>query len=137
MLYALEIPEVRMRGVTRGGELRDFRYLDVWHKAHAFTLKVYTMTETFPKAETFGLAATLRRGAAHLTMKIAEGSGQDAQADFIRCMQQARTMGVEVEYQMLLSRDLQFIETESYQVLQDQLIEVRRMLSGLMKAVPV
>jgi four helix bundle protein len=46
-------------------------------------------------------------------------------------------MGMEVEYQLLLSRDLQFIEAESYQVLQDQLIEVRRMLSGLMKAVPV
>ncbi len=113
--------------------MRDFRYLDVWHKAHAFTLKIYGITEGFPRTETFGLAATLRRGSAQLTMKIAEGAGQDVHPEFVRCMQQARTMGVEVEYQLLLTRDLHFIEPPAYDALQHQLIEVRKMLSGLMK----
>ncbi len=113
--------------------MRDFRYLDVWHKAHAFTLKIYVMTETFPKSETFGLAAALRRGSAQLTMKIAEGAGQDLPSEFARCMPQARTMGVEVEYQLLLARDLQFIEPATYDASQHQLIEVRKMLSGLLK----
>jgi four helix bundle protein len=117
--------------------VRDFHNLAVWTKAHAFTLNIYRTTESFPKTETFGLAATLRRRAADLAMKIAEACGQDGEIEFRKCLQQARAIGVEVEYQLLLSRDLQFIEAESYQVLQDQLIEVRRMLSGLMKAVPV
>jgi len=57
--------------------MRDFRNIDAWHKTHAFTLRVYLITENFPKAETYGLAATLRRGAAQITMKIAEGCGKD------------------------------------------------------------
>jgi len=117
--------------------MQDFRNLDVWKKAHNFTLKIYQVTETFPKIETFGLAAMLRKGSSQIAMKIAEGCGQGTDGALASCLKQARGMGMEVEYQLLLSRDLQFIEAESYQVLQDQLIEVRRMLSGLMKAVPV
>jgi len=113
--------------------LRDFRYLDVWHKAHAFTLNVYRISETFPKTETFGLAATLRRGAAHLTMKIAEGCGRDEHAEYIHALQQARAMGVEIEYQLLLARDLQFLEPATYDSLQHDVIEVRKMLSGVIK----
>jgi len=53
------------------------------------------------------------------------------------CLRQARAIGMDTDYQLLLSRDLHFIEPNIYQTLQDQLVEVRRMLSGLMKAMPV
>ena len=114
--------------------MRDFRHLDVWHKAHAFTLDAYRITENFPKSETFGLANSLRRGAANLTMKIAEGCGRDAIPDYVGCLQQARGMGMEVEYQLLLAHDLQFIERTAYEGLQHQVIEVRKMLTGVIKA---
>lgn len=117
--------------------MRDFRKLDVWNRSHCFTLSIYKITESFPKAETFGLAATLRRRSADITMKIAEASGQDTEVDFRRHLQQARAICMEVDYQLLLSHDLHFIESDVYRTLQDQLVEVRRMLSGLMKAVPV
>ena len=113
--------------------MRDFRYLDAWHKAHAFTLNVYRISETFPKTETFGLAATLRRSSPHLTMKIAEACGRDEQDEYIRGLQQARAMGVEVEYQLLLARDLTFLEPATYDTLQHDVIEVRKMLSGVIK----
>jgi hypothetical protein len=67
--------------------MQDFHYLDVWHKAHAFTLNIYRITEAFPKVETFGLAASLRRGAAAISMKIAEGCGRDTNAEFVDCLQ--------------------------------------------------
>ena len=70
-----------------------------------------------------------------LTMKIAEGCGQDSDMDYVRCLKHSRAVGVEVEYQLLLARDLQFLDTPSYDSLQGQLIEVRRMLSGLLKSV--
>jgi four helix bundle protein len=113
--------------------MRDFRNLDVWRKAHIFTLDVHRVTESFPRTESFGLAATLRRGAANMTMKIAEGCGRDDDQEFIRSLQQARGLGMEVEYQLLLAHDLHFIEPASYEVLQGQVIEVRKMLSGFMK----
>ncbi len=114
--------------------MRDFRHLDVWHKAHAFTLATYRATEGFPKSETFGLVTTLRRGATNLTTSIAEGCGQDGNTDYLRCLQHARGLGVEIEYQLLLARDLHFLATESHDELQGQVVEVRRMLSGLLRS---
>ena len=105
----------------------------MWHKAHQFTLHVYRVTEGFPKIEAFGLAATLRRGLAQIAMKIAEGCGREEAGEFVRCLQQARGVGVEVEYQLLLSHDLRLIEPNDYAVLQEKLIEVRKMLSGFIK----
>jgi four helix bundle protein len=117
--------------------MQDFRNLAVWNKAHIFTLTIYRTTESFPKAETFGLASTLRRGTANVAMKIAEACGQDVSFEFNQRLQQARAICVEIEYQLLLARDLQFIEPVAYDALQHQLIEVRKMLSGLMKQASV
>jgi four helix bundle protein len=117
--------------------LRDFHYLDAWHKAHALTLAVYRVTETFPKTETFGLSATLRRGSAGIAMKIAEACGRDSHPDYISGLQQARGMGMEAEYQLLLARDLDFIEPAVHDALRHQVIEVRKMLTGLIKSQPV
>jgi four helix bundle protein len=120
-----------------GGVMRDFRNLDVWHKSHAFTLLVYQTTESFPKAETYGLSAGLRRLTAQMTMKIAEACGKDQDTDFKMGLSQARGMGLEVEYQLLLARDLQFMKSEDYESLCHRVIEVRRMLSGVMKTASV
>jgi four helix bundle protein len=102
--------------------MQRFQSLAVWQKAHAFTLAIYSATEQFPRAEAFGLAA-----------QIAEGCGQEGSTEFLRCLQHARGVAVEVEYLLLLARDLRFIEAPAYDTLQDQLIEVRKMLSGFMK----
>jgi four helix bundle protein len=117
--------------------VRDFRYLDAWHKAHAFTLRIYQCPESFPKNETFGLAATLRRSAAQFTMKIAESCGHDTPADYAEGLRRARAIGMEVEYQLLLARDLQFLKTDDYDALLGNVIEVRKMLSGLMKTASI
>jgi four helix bundle protein len=114
--------------------LRNFRYLDVWHKAHAFTLSIYRITQNFPKSETFGLSTILRRGSANIAMKIAEGCGHDDELGYVQCLQHSRGIGMEVEYQLLLARDLQFIEPPTYETLQDELIQVRKMLTGLIKS---
>lgn len=117
--------------------MQPFRNLAAWEKSHDLTLRVYRISESFPKTETFGLAATLRRGSAQLSMKIAEACGQDTSTDFVSCLRQARGIGMEVEYQLLLARDLQFMKPADYDTLQNQVIEVRKMLSGLMKTAAV
>jgi four helix bundle protein len=114
--------------------LRDFRHLEAWHKAHAFTLAIHRITETFPRAETFGMSATLRRGAANVAMKIAEGCGRDSVSEYVACLRQARGLGMEAEYQLLLARDLQFIEPSVHDGLQHQVIEVRKIITGLIKS---
>ena len=66
-------------------------------------------------------------------MKTAEGCGHGSDAEYLRCLQHSRAVGVEVEYQMLFARDLQFLDASVYETLQGELGEVRRMLSGLTK----
>jgi four helix bundle protein len=117
--------------------VQPFRKLDVWQKAHELTLRIYRTTEGFPKEETFGLSVQLRRSAISIPMKIVEGCGRDETSEFTRCLGQARGTGVELEYLLLLSRDLQFMKPDDHDALQAQVIEVRKMLSGLMKTASV
>lgn len=115
--------------------MQRFQSLAVWQKAHVFTLAIYEVTEHFPKAKTFGLATQLQRQAMTVPLKIAEGCGQELATDLLRCLRNARGLGVEIEYMLLLARDLRFIEPLAHDVLLDQCVEVRRMLSGFMKSV--
>jgi|SRR5215472_6667240 len=113
--------------------MRAFQNLDVWRKAHNLTLDIYRITEAF-RSEVFGLATQLRRLSAEIAMKIAEGCGHDRSSEFAQCLGQARGSGVELEYALLLSRDLELIQPEAHDTFQRQVIEVRRMLSGLMRS---
>lgn len=67
-------------------------------------------------------------------MKIAAGCGHDRRSEFVTCLGQARGTGVELEYALLLSRDLDLIKPEIHETFQIQVIEVRRMLSGLIRS---
>ena len=114
--------------------MQAFQNLDVWRKAHKLTLDLYRTTESFPRSETFGLATQLRRLSADIAMKIAEGCGRDHSFEFAQCLGQARGTGVELEYALLLSRDLELIQPALHEIFQHQIIEVRRMLSGLIRS---
>ncbi len=114
--------------------MQDFRNLEVWNKAHRLTLDVYKLTESFPRTEVFGLSIQLRRGAASIATNLAEGCGR-AQSEFGRFLQIAFGSACEVEYQLLLSRDLGFIANEQYEGLVEKVSEVKRMLHGLLKRV--
>jgi four helix bundle protein len=116
------------------GWVQPFRDLQVWRKAHELALRIYTVTETFPRAETFGLSTQLRRLSVNIPLRIAEGCGREGHIEFQKCLHQARATGFELEYLFLLGRDLQLIESAVYDQLQGQLVEVRKMLSGLIKS---
>jgi len=114
--------------------MQDFRNLEVWNKAHNLTLDVYRLTEHFPRTEVFGLSIQLRRGAASIATNLAEGCGR-AQGEFGRFLQIAFGSACEVEYQLLLSRDLELITVDAYETVSAKLLEVKRMLHGLLKRV--
>lgn len=80
------------------------------------------------------MGSQLRRLASNIAMRIAEGCGRDQSSEFAQCLGQARGTGVELEYALLLSRDLQFVQGETHDALQGQVVKVRRMLSGLIRS---
>jgi four helix bundle protein len=114
--------------------MQDFRNLEVWKKAHTLTLEIYQLTQNYPRTEVFGLSIQLRRGAAAIATNIAEGCGR-AQTDFVKFVQTAFGSACEVEYQLLLSRDLGIISGEQHDATLAKLLDVKRMLNGLLKRV--
>jgi four helix bundle protein len=117
--------------------LQPFRNFAAWQKSHALTLRVYRITESFPSNEADGLAAALRRGATHFSMKLAEACGHDSTREFVHSLRQARSIAVEVEYHLLLSRDLHLMKIEDYQALLADLVEIRKIIVGLMRTTAV
>jgi four helix bundle protein len=111
--------------------MQDFRNLKVWEKAHALTLSVYRATSEFPRHEVFGLRTSLRRVAMAIPCKIAEGCGLANDADFTRCLHLAMGSAHELDYQLLLARDLSYLTPETHAPLERDAIEIKKMLAGL------
>jgi len=109
----------------------DFRKLKVWEKAHGVTLDVYRATVTFPREEMYGLTSQLRRAAASIGANIAEGCGRRTDGEMCRFLQIARGSASELEYHILLARDLQFLDEEEFQKLSAHADELQRMLEGV------
>ena len=114
--------------------MQDFRNLQVWQKAHQFTLNVYRATKRFPDDERFGLTSQLRRAASSIEANLAEGCARGGDADFARFVQIAAGSASEVKCHLLLSRDLGYLESADYESLNAAAVEVKRMLIALLKS---
>lgn len=112
--------------------MRPFRELVVWQKAHRLTLELYKVTRAFPREEQYGLSSQIRRSAASIGANI-EGCGRGTARDFARFVQIALGSGSELEYHILLAADLGLIDAQTQAELQALLIDVKRMLSGLVR----
>ena len=110
--------------------MKDFRNLRVWQKAHALALSVYRTSAGSPREERYGLTAQIRRASVSVPSNIAEGCGRRG-ADLGRFMQIAMGSASELEYQLLLARDLEFLQASEYARLDAGVTEVKRMLASL------
>ena len=115
--------------------MQEFRTVIAWQKAHALALQLYTITANFPQSESFGMTAQLRRAAINPPQRIAESCGRDLKADKLRGLSAARAALVELEYLILLARDLHLIEDPLHDTLHAEVIEARRTLSGFINAI--
>jgi four helix bundle protein len=115
--------------------VKDFRPLKVWEKAHVVTLAVYRLTEKFPKCELYGITSQMRRCSASVAANIAEGCGRAGNGDFHRFLSTAMGSVTELDYSLLLSRDLALIDDREYAMLHEPIVEVKRMLSSLVRTV--
>lgn len=115
--------------------MRDYRKIQVWSRAHQFVLAVYKLTESFPPKEQYGLTSQLRRAVLSVPTNISEGCGRSTEAEFSRFIDISHGSASEVDYLLLVSHDLGYIENQTYQGLYKELTEIRKMLTGLVKAV--
>ena len=115
--------------------MRDFKQLKVWQKSHNLTLQVYKVTKTFPREETYGLVSQIRRSCSSIPANIAEGCGRGGDTEFARFLQIAMGSATELEYHMLLSRDLGLIAPTTFESLNDEVTQIKRMLTTFIQRV--
>jgi four helix bundle protein len=115
--------------------MQDYRNLRVWQKAHKLTVAVYAVSPCLNVPEAWPLRDQLLRAAISIPSNIAEGAGRGSDPDFRRFLWHSLGSTNELEYDLLLARDLTFLLPKIHTPLTQQLEEVRRMLSGLVKTI--
>ncbi|RJQ55913.1 MAG: four helix bundle protein [Nitrospiraceae bacterium] len=113
--------------------MKNFKELNVWKKSHQLTLKIYQTASTFPREEMYGLTSQIRRACASVPTNIAEGCGRNSDAELARFLEISMGSASELEYLLLLTRELNLINEPDYSKLADEVIEVKRMLASFIK----
>lgn len=112
----------------------NYRQLTVWKRAHQFALAIYRISRGFPDRERYGLTAQLRRAAVSVVSNIAEGSGRLGDPEQVRFLRIARGSVCEVECQLLLSRDLGYVQADSWRLIDKDCQALSSMLNGLVRS---
>ena len=111
---------------------KTFEDLVVWQKSHSLVLKIYRLTQSFPRNELFGLVSQIRRSAVSVPANIAEGFRRKGKADKLRFFNISQASLEETRYYLILTNDLEY--ADSRQLLGD-LDEVGRILNAYMKSI--
>lgn len=110
--------------------MNDFRKLKSWEKAHALAVQAYHVTRRFPKEETYGLVAQIRRSASSIPANIAEGYGRGGDAELARYLRIATGSACKLQYHFHLARDLGFLSEAEHRSADEMVAEIKRMLSS-------
>lgn len=111
--------------------INSYKELIVWQKAFELSKRVYIATTRFPKSEIYGLTAQMRRCAVSIPSNIAEGSSRGYKQEYIQFLKTAFASGAELETQLLLSKELKFMQVETFNELNNLLTEIMKMLNKL------
>ena len=113
--------------------MSDFRSLEVWQVAHELTLATFRISRPLRSDDGQIIRRQLLRAAISIPANIAEGSGKQSDADFVRFLRISMGSTSETEYHLLLAVDLGLLKREDGEILIARAVQVRKMLSGLIK----
>lgn len=115
-------------------KIQKFQDLNAWKEAHGLVLLIYKLTKNFSAEEKFGLQNQIRRAAVSVSSNIAEGFGRRTKIDKRNFYTMSRTSLDEVLNQIIIARDLLYLNEENYKVLENQYRLVAKLTSGLIKS---
>lgn len=108
--------------------------LDAWKLSMSLVPHMYMLTRDFPKEEIYGLTSEIRRAAVSIPSNIAEGAARGSNKDFVHFLNISLGSLAEVETQIILSADLAFISDTQKDDTIEKLINIRRLIIGLKRA---
>ena len=111
-------------------KVKTHRDLNVWREAMDLAKSIYSLTAEFPKEEIYGLVSQMKRAAVSVPSNIAEGAARNSNKEFIRFLYNSLGSLAELETQLLLSRELGFVQSRDIHV---DIEGIRKMLFGLIK----
>lgn len=115
--------------------IKDFTELDSWKTGHNLVLAIYKTTQTFPDEEKYGLTSQIRRASVSITSNIAEGFGRFSTQEKIRFYQIALGSVTEVQNQIYVARDVNYISTEASERLICLTVDVHKLIFGLIRSI--
>ncbi len=115
--------------------MRDFRQYEVWKKAISFTTEIYKLTMVFPPSEKFGLVNQLQRATVSIASNIAEGASRTSEKDFAHFLEISLGSSFEVETQLVISRNLNYISEIEYDKIINELTILQKQLNNFINKI--
>lgn len=115
--------------------IKSYKNLIVWQKAFDLSLLVYKITKSFPKEELYALTSQIRRAVISIPSNIAEGYCRQRKLEYVQFLQIAFASGAEVETQLLIAKNLEYISANDYKKADSLLEEVMKMLNSLISKI--
>lgn len=115
--------------------MKTHRDLKVWNDSISFVTKIYQITNNFPKEELFGITSQIRRAAVSIPSNIAKGAARTSKKEFNNFLSIALGSASELETQLIISKNLNYLDIESFNNTTDDLTQIQRMIGGLMKSI--
>jgi four helix bundle protein len=114
---------------------KSFTDLIAWREGHILVISLYKATKSFPKEEIFALTSQIRRAAVSVTSNVAEGFNRKTAKDKMHFYSMALGSVAELQNQILIARDIGYVENEAFARLSEQTILVHKLISGLIRSI--
>ena len=116
-------------------KIKSYKDLIVWQKAIELVTDVYSISKTFPNEEKFGIVNQLNRAVVSIPANIAEGWGRESSKNYLQFLRISRGSLMEVETLILISKNLNYLNEETFKSISDKIEETGKILQGLIKGV--
>lgn len=116
---------------NKNNKIQSFTDLKVWQEGHELVIMIYKATKEFPKEETYSLVDQMRRASVSVTSNIAEGFGRESYKDKLHFYYQAQGSLIELKDQLLVAKDVGYLEQEKFKKLANKINKVHKLLRGL------
>jgi len=113
----------------------NYKNYRVWQRSHKMVLTIYELTKSFPKSEQYGLVSQMNRAAVSVPTNIAEGCGRETQKELVRFLYVASGSSHELDYLVLLSKELGLVKEAKALDIINELDEIKKMLAALIQTI--